>query len=292
MAKHKVERDPWLFAERIKKPARSNLVLGLDLGTNCGYAFAHMLDGQRLDPEKLALSLGQFDLSAGQYDSGAIRFVRLRQFLSVLEPDLIAFEDVKYTPAETPTRFNARAIVARAATACEWFGGLKATVAAWAEENGVPCTSFPIGTIKKRATGKGNANKGDMIVACNELFGSDMDSKDYESAGYDNIADAAFVCLLALEHYSTGLPRQAPEAPREQEEQGQEAQDEGHLRHPDGEDAGADGSLQGEPPAEQLAAQAEPEPPPRAEVTSETPRKKRARKPSLGRMQIPESEIP
>lgn len=210
MAKHKIERDPWLFAERLARPARANLVLGLDLGTTCGYCFTYMRDGQRVEPEKLAMNLGQFDLSAGPYDSGAIRFVRLRQFLTVMEPDLIAFEDVKYTPAEKPNRFNAGAIVARAATACEWFGGLKAAVAAWAEENGVPCTSFPIGTIKKRATNKGNANKGDMIAACNALFGSDMDAENYEAAGYDNVADAAFVCLLALEQYSRGLPPHPP----------------------------------------------------------------------------------
>lgn len=246
MPKHKIERDPWLFADRLKTPARANLVLGLDLGTSCGYCFAYMRDGQRLDPETLAMHLGQFDLSAGQYDSGAIRFVRLRQFLSVMEPDLIAFEDVKYTPAEKPNRFNAGAIVARAATACEWFGGLKATVAAWAEENGVPCTSFPIGTIKKRATGKGNANKADVIRACNALFGSDMDADDYEIAGYDNIADAAFVCLLALEQYSTGLPPITPEVYHEQEERGQEAQVEGQLQETVGADTGKRPGVPGE----------------------------------------------
>lgn len=291
MAKHKIERDPWLFAERLKRPARSNLVLGLDLGTNCGYAFTYMQDGQRVDPEKLSLHMGQFDLSAGPYDSGAIRFVRLRQFLSLMEPDLIAFEDVKYTPAEKPNRFNAGAIVARAATACEWFGALKATVCTWAEENGVPVTSFPIGTIKKRATGKGNANKGDMIKACNALFGSDMDSEEYENAGFDNIADAAFVCLLTLEQYSTGLPRQAPETGHEQEEQGEEAEVVGHPQGPVGEDDAEHGSLQGAVPAEHGLPQAEPEPPP-GRVTSETPRKKKARTPKLGRLQIPESEIP
>lgn len=290
MAKHKIERDPWLFAERLKRPAKSNLVLGLDLGTNCGYAFTYMQDGQRVDPEKLAMHLGQFDLSAGPYDSGAIRFVRLRQFLSLMEPDLIAFEDVKYTPAEKPNRFNAGAIVARAATACEWFGALKATVATWAEENGVPVTSFPIGTIKKRATGKGNANKGDMIRACNALFGSDMDSEEYENAGYDNIADAAFVCLLTLEQYSTGLPRQAPEPEHEQEEQGKEAEVVGHSQGPVGEDAAEHASLPGAVPAQHELPQAEPEPPP-GRVTSETTRK-RARRPRLGRLQIPESEIP
>lgn len=207
MPKHMIEHDPWVFSERLVRPEKTNLVLGLDLGTSCGYAFTYMKEGQRVDPAALEIALGQFDLSAGPYDSGAIRFVRLRQFLEVLQPDLVAYENVKYTPPEKPTRFNANAIVARAATPIEWFGALKATVSTWCEENKVPCCSFPIGTIKKRATGKGNANKSDIIAACNELFGSDMDAEDYASAGYDNIADAAFVCLLALEQYSGGLPR-------------------------------------------------------------------------------------
>jgi Holliday junction resolvasome RuvABC endonuclease subunit len=97
------------------------------------------------------------------------------------------------------------AILARAATSCEFFGALKATVSSWAEENGVPCGSFPIGTIKRRATGKGNANKSDMIKACNQFFRTEFDSENYETAGYDNAADSAFVCLLALENYAKGL---------------------------------------------------------------------------------------
>lgn len=182
------------------------MVLGLDLGTSCGYAISYVPRGKPIDADRLTTMLGQWDLSAGPYDSGAIRFVRLRQFLSILKPDLVVYENVKYTPPEAPNRFNANAIVARAATPIEWFGALKATVSTWCEEAGVPCTGFPIGTIKKRATGKGNANKSDMIRACNETFGSDMDADDYESAGYDNIADAAWVCLLGIEMYAQGLP--------------------------------------------------------------------------------------
>ena len=97
------------------------------------------------------------------------------------------------------------AILARAATSCEFFGALKSTVCAWAEENGIPSGSFPIGTIKRRATGKGNANKSDMIKACNDMFRTEFDSENYETAGYDNAADSSFVCLLALERYTKGL---------------------------------------------------------------------------------------
>lgn len=207
MPKYNVCSDPWVFKESLVKASepKTNLVLGLDLGTNCGYSYAYVKDKELIVPEKLNMHIGQWDLSAGPYDSGALRFVRLRQFLSVLKPDLVAFEDVRYTPSEKLTKFNMHAILARAATSCEFFGALKATVSSWAEENGVSCGSFPIGTIKRRATGKGNANKSDMIKACNEMFRTEFDSENYETAGYDNAADSAFVCLLALENYAKGL---------------------------------------------------------------------------------------
>ena len=206
MPKFNISRDPWVFRESVKEPKpKSNLVLGLDLGTNCGYSYCIVQENELLVPDKLDMHIGQWDLSAGPYDSGALRFVRLRQFLSVLKPDLVAFEDVRYTPSEKLTKFNMHSIIARAATSCEFFGALKATVCTWSQENGVPCGSFPIGTIKRRATGKGNANKSDMIAACNEMFRTDFDTENYETAGFDNAADSAFVCLLALENYAKGL---------------------------------------------------------------------------------------
>lgn len=206
MPKFNISSDPWVFRESVKEPKpKSNLVLGLDLGTNCGYSYCIVQENELLVPDKLDMHIGQWDLSAGPYDSGALRFVRLRQFLSVLKPDLVAFEDVRYTPSEKLTKFNTHSIIARAATSCEFFGALKATVCTWSQENGVPCGSFPIGTIKRRATGKGNANKSDMIAACNEMFRTDFDTENYETAGFDNAADSAFVCLLALENYAKGL---------------------------------------------------------------------------------------
>lgn len=151
------------------------------------------------------LGIGQWDLSAGPYDSGAIRFVRLRRFLEYVKPDLVGYEQVRYTPSEKLTKYNAGAIMARAATACEFFGSMKGTLAAWCEENDVPCIGFDIGRIKKRATGKGNANKVDMIKACNEHFEAGLDPEGYESTGHDNVADSCWIAMLALEDYAPGL---------------------------------------------------------------------------------------
>ena len=39
------------------------------------------------------------------------------------------------------------------------YGGLMATLTAWAELRGVPYQGVPVGTVKRHATGKGNAGK-------------------------------------------------------------------------------------------------------------------------------------
>ncbi len=205
MAKVAYTPDPFLAAARVPKLKDKVLVLGLDLGTSCGYSFSYHHPGDVVDPPQLAIISGQLDLSAGPYDSGAIRFVRLRQFLTAAKPDLIAYEMVRNTPADKITRYNAASLLARATTSAQLFGAFQSHVASWAEEAGVPCTSFPIGTIKRRATGKGNASKEMMIGAANETFGLDLEAEGYETTGADNVADAAFVCLLALEHYGSGL---------------------------------------------------------------------------------------
>ena len=204
-----VEKYPEELAEKVAsvKWEGSKTVLGLDLGTNCGYSYCFINDRIETKSDKNRIYAGQLDLSAGPYDSGAIRFIRLRHFLSAIKPDLIAYEDVRYTPPNGKGFMNIGAILARAATACEWFGALKATVSTWAEENGVPCTGVPIGSIKKRATGRGNANKSDIIKACNEEFGFSFDSENYDTTGADNIADSVYVCSLIVETYGLGFKK-------------------------------------------------------------------------------------
>jgi Holliday junction resolvasome RuvABC endonuclease subunit len=201
--KQDIQRIPEVLESKVnsEKPAGFKTVLGLDLGTSCGYAYCFVNEDNTLKPKIYA---GQLDLSAGPYDSGAIRFIKLRHFLAAIKPDLVAFEDVKYTPPSAGFQ-SVGAIIARAATACEWFGALKATMATWCEARNIPSTGIPIGTIKKRATGKGNANKVDVINACNKEFGMDFETEGYESSGVDNIADAVYVCSLLLEQYGSGL---------------------------------------------------------------------------------------
>lgn len=51
-----------------------------------------------------------------------------------------------------------------ATDAAHVYGGLMATLTAWAELRGIPYEGVPVGTIKRHATGKGNANKDAMMA--------------------------------------------------------------------------------------------------------------------------------
>ena len=70
------------------------------------------------------------------------------------------------------------------------YGGLLATLTAWAETAGVAYQGVPVGTIKRHATGKGNANKDAMMAAARARGFSPAD---------DNEADAIAILLWALE---------------------------------------------------------------------------------------------
>ena len=61
-----------------------------------------------------------------------------------------------------------------------------ATLTAWAEHHEIPYAGVPVATIKRHATGKGNANKSEMIAAIQAL--------DFKPAD-DNEADAIAILL-------------------------------------------------------------------------------------------------
>jgi Holliday junction resolvasome RuvABC endonuclease subunit len=67
------------------------------------------------------------------------------------------------------------------------YGGLLAHLTAWCEAQVIPYQGVPVGTIKKHATGKGNADKAAMMAAMHTRGHSPSD---------DNEADA-----LSLLHY-------------------------------------------------------------------------------------------
>jgi Holliday junction resolvasome RuvABC endonuclease subunit len=68
------------------------------------------------------------------------------------------------------------------------YGGLLATLTAWCEHHQIPYQGVPVGTIKRHATGKGNAGKAEVIAAMKALGHPVTD---------DNEADA-----LALLHWA------------------------------------------------------------------------------------------
>jgi hypothetical protein len=198
--------DTHVFARRVARPGpHSQVALGLDLGTNCGYCYTYFRPGRAFDVEQAFYGIGQWDLSAGNYDSGAIRFVRLRQFLTVLAPRVVFYEESKFTPAVGLGRAGVGAVLGRAMTSAEFLGALKSNLCAWAEESGVPCLAYPIGQIKRHATGRGVADKTEMIKACNMKFGTTLDFETYQTTGVDNMADAAFVLTLGMSEHAAGL---------------------------------------------------------------------------------------
>ena len=69
------------------------------------------------------------------------------------------------------------------------YGGL-ATLTAWCEQHGVPYQGVPVGTIKRYAAGKGNADKEAVIAAVRARGFSPAD---------DNEADAIAILLWATE---------------------------------------------------------------------------------------------
>ena len=59
------------------------------------------------------------------------------------------------------------------------YGGLQATLTKWCEQYKVPYSPIPVATIKKFATGKGNASKQDMLDAANGRFTDDNECDAY-----------------------------------------------------------------------------------------------------------------
>lgn len=176
------------------------LALGLDFGLNCGFAFA-IYSNSRKRWYMFPHMIGVLDLSAGRYESKSTSFLLFRQFLSLANPSVIFYEDVKFTPpAELYS--STSEIVARVASASELLSSFRAVALLWAEDHNIPFIGIPIGTIKRIATGSGRANKAAMIQACNKQFGTTLEEG---APGSDNAADAAFILYAGLLNYNDGL---------------------------------------------------------------------------------------
>ena len=109
-----------------------------------------------------------------------MRFLRFKRWLTEVKHsadglDAVYFEEVRRHAG---------------VDAAHCYGGFLAHLTAWCEHHGIPYQGVPVGTIKKHATGKGNADKAAMIAAVRAL--------GHDPAA-DNEADALALLHWALE---------------------------------------------------------------------------------------------
>lgn len=72
------------------------------------------------------------------------------------------------------------------------YGALTGEIQKQGEVRGIPYYAIPVGTIKKFATGKGNADKEAMVAAALRRWGAVLTHDE---------ADARFIALCAAEQY-------------------------------------------------------------------------------------------
>lgn len=139
-------------------------LLALDLGTRTGWALAG-------DP----VAHGYSDFRPGRFDGGGMRYLRFQRWLDALHAHRpiteVAYEEVRRHVGTD---------------AAHVYGGLMAHLQSWCETQRIPYQGVPVGTIKRHATGKGNADKAAMVAA--------IRAAGFVSVTDDNEADA--VALL------------------------------------------------------------------------------------------------
>lgn len=137
-------------------------VLAVDPGTKCGYA---------IRTEDGPIVSGVWNLAGGRHEGGGMRFLRLRRYLRETH-DLAPLDAVFYEEVRGHKGTDAAHI----------YGGIIATLTSFCEDSEIPYVGIPVGTIKKHATGRGNANKAAMIEAAEEKFGAAVLSDDEADA--------------------------------------------------------------------------------------------------------------
>lgn len=167
-----MDRSPYIApAPATAAGTLDRCILALDLGTSTGWALRA--------PDGLITS-GTASFRPGRYDGGGMRYLRFTNWLTEIDRlsgpvAAIWFEEVRRHAGTD---------------AAHVYGGLIATLTAWAELRGVPYAGVPVGTIKRFATGKGNASKDAVLAA--------MRQRGFQPAD-DNEADAIAILLWAME---------------------------------------------------------------------------------------------
>ena len=129
------------------------IYIGIDPGLHCGWAMLSAT-GQRL-------ASGAWDLSSKRHEGAGMRWLRLRRYLS----ELIC-EEVRWSSTARSFVLGYEEVARHAGTdAAHVYGACIGEVQSWCELNAVPYRGLPVATVKRAATGKGNASKEMMCMA-------------------------------------------------------------------------------------------------------------------------------
>ena len=148
----------------------STTILALDLGTQTGWALGSPQGG---------ITSGSQSFKPQRFEGGGMRFLRFKRWLADIRQcadpiSLVVFEEV---------RRHAGVDAAHA------YGGFLGHLTAWCEHHQIPYQGVPVGTIKRHATGKGNASKEEVVASVRMLGHQPAD---------DNEADALAILHWAL----------------------------------------------------------------------------------------------
>ena len=168
------------------------MILALDLGTSCGWCLRNS-DG--------VFASGTWDLSVKRFEGKGMRFIRFVKYLNELRDEyyvkMIAYEEVRRHLGTT---------------AAHIYGGFQSHLQVWADEKDIELTAYPVATIKKKATKKGNANKEAMLSAAQDEW-PELDIESYDEA------DALWIGVLAAEEYPEMALNERKSMAKEPEEQ-------------------------------------------------------------------------
>lgn len=146
-------------------------VLALDLGTTVGWAL-RMGDHSILS--------GTQTFRPGRFEGGGMRYLRFTDWLVEVAMRAHGIRRVVFEEVRRHAGTDAAHV----------YGGFLGTLTAWCEEHEIPYQGVPVGTIKRFATGKGNADKAAMIAA--------VRARGFTPAD-DNEADAIALLLWATD---------------------------------------------------------------------------------------------
>jgi len=149
----------------------TGVMLALDLGTATGWAL-------RTGAGNVVSGTQSF--KPGRFEGGGMRFLRFQRWLNEVSSTAGVIEAVYFEEVRRHAGVDAAHV----------YGGLLATLTAWCEHRNIPYSGVPVGTIKKHATGKGNAGKAEILVA--------MTALGYKPAD-DNEADALALLACVIE---------------------------------------------------------------------------------------------